>query len=90
MNGLLEEEKASSRFLCHHIRELEEEIKVLKYRPLWKKLWEDIKPRRRCNYGYSRWYKWKEFLGKVLWVMLAVAYAVVVFVGTYWFMNYII
>lgn len=87
MNGLLEEEKASSRFLCHRIRELEEEIKVLKYRPLWKKLWDDIKPKRRCTYGYSRWYKWKEFLGMVFRVLLAVVYAVTVFVWTYWFIK---
>ena len=90
MNGLLEREKASSSFLCHRIRELEEEIKVLKHRPLWKKLWDDIKPKRRCSYGYSRWYKWQEFFGKVFWVLLAVMYAIVVFVGTYWFMKCVV
>lgn len=83
MNGLLEEEKASSRFLCHRIRELEEEIKGLRYRPLWKKLGEDIKPKRRCSYGYSRWYKWKEFIWKVFWVILALLFAIAVFVGDY-------
>ena len=90
MNGLLEREKCATIFQYHRVAELEEEIKLLKSTPLWKKLWEDIKPKRRCSYGYNRWYKWKEFLGKALWIMLAVLYTVAVFVGTYWFMKYII
>ena len=88
MDRLLEEEKASSRFLCHRIRELEGEIKVLKNTPLWKKLWEDIKLKRRCSYGYGRWYKWKEFLGKVFWVMLAVFFTIMIFVGDYYLLKY--
>ena len=88
MDRLLEEEKASNRFLCHRIRELEEEIKVLKYRPLWKKLWDDIKPNPKYSYGYSRWYKWQEFFGKVFWVMFAVVFAMVVFVGDYYLLKF--
>ena len=90
MNGLLEREQRATRYQYHRVAELEEEIKILKNRPWWKKLWEDIKLKRRCSYGYSRWYKWKVFLGKVFWVMLAVAYAMAVFAGTYCFMKYII
>lgn len=87
MNGLLEREKQATIFQYHRVAELEEEIKLLKSRPLWKKLWEDIKPKPRYSYGYSRWYKWMGFLGKVFWVTLAVVYAVV-FVGVYNIVKY--
>ena len=90
MNGLLEREQQAKIYQYHRVTELEKEIEVLKNRTLWKKLWEDIKPKRRCSYGYSCWYKWQEFLGKVFWVMLAVVYAVMVFAGTYWFMKYVV
>ena len=90
MNGLLEREERATRYQCNKVRELEEEIKVLKNTPLWKKLWNDIKPKPRYSCGYSRWYKWREFFGKVLRVILAVAYAMAVFAGTYCFMKYII
>ena len=87
MNGLLEREERATIFQYHRVAELEEQIKVLKNIPLWKKLWNDIKPKRRCSYGYSRWYKWQEFLGNVFWVMLAVGYAVAVFYGV-WIINH--
>ena len=90
MNGLLEREQRATRYQYHRVAELEEEIKILRNRPWWKKLWEDIKPKKRYSYGYSRWYKWKEFLGKVFWGMLAVAYAMAVFVGIYWFMRCVV
>ena len=90
MNGLLEREKQAKIYQYHRVTELEDEIRLLKSTPLWKKLWEDIKPKRRCSYGYSRWHKWQEFFGKVFWVMLAVVYAVMVFAGTYWFMKYVV
>lgn len=83
MNGLLEREQRATRYQYHRVTELEEEIKALKNRPLWKKIWEDIKPKRRYSYGYSRWYKWKEFVGKALRVFLAVAYALIVFYLTH-------
>lgn len=60
------------------------EIKSLKSTPLWKKLWEDIKPKPR----YSRWYKWEGFLVKVSWIMIAVIFAVVIFVGNYYLLKY--
>lgn len=87
MNGLLEQERKDKIYQYHRVTELEEEIKVLNNTPFWKKLWNDIKPKRRCNYGYSRRYKWKEFLVKVLWVMLAVVYAIAVFYGV-WIINH--
>lgn len=68
----MEQERKDKIYQYHRVTELEEEINVLKNTPLLKRLWEDIKPKRRCSYGYGRWYKWKEFLGKVFWVMLAV------------------
>ena len=90
MDKLLEKERQAKIYQYHRVAELEEEIKLLKNRPWWKKVWEDIKPKKRYSYGYSRWCKWKEFLRKVLWVILAVAYAMVVFVGTYWFMKCVV
>ena len=89
MNGLLEREERATRYQCNKVRELEEEIKVLKNTPLWKKLWNDIKPKPRYGCGYSRWYKWEKFFVKVFWGVLAVVYAMAVFVGTYCFMKYI-
>lgn len=83
MDRLLEQERQAKIYQYHRVTELEKEIKVLKNTPLWKKLWEDVKPKRRCSYGYNRWYKWEEFLGKVLRVMLASAYALIVFYLTY-------
>ena len=65
MNGLLEREQRATRYQYHKVRELEEEIKGLKNTPLWKKLWNDIKPEPRYSCGYSRWYKWEEFFGKI-------------------------
>lgn len=88
MNALLEREQRAKIYQYHRVTELEKEIEVLKNRPLWKKLWEDIKPKRRCSYGYSRWYKWQEFFGKVFWVMIAVVFAVMVFVGNYFLVKY--
>lgn len=88
MNGLLEREKKATIYQYHRIAELEEEIKFLKNTPLWKKLWNDIKPKRRCSYGYSRWYKWQEFLTKVFWVLIAVVFAIIIFVGNYYLLKY--
>lgn len=88
MNGLLEREKQATIFQYHRVSELEEEIRLLKSIPFWKKLWNDIKPKRRCSYGYSRWYKWKEFLVKTLWIMIAVIFAVMVFVGNCYLLKY--
>lgn len=90
MNGLLERERQATIYQYHRVTELEEEVRVLKNTPLLKKLWNDIKPKERCSYGYSRWYKWKEILGKVFWVVIAVVYAITVFVGTYCFMDYVV
>ena len=87
MNSLLEREKRATIYQYHRVAELEKEIEVLKNRPLWKKILEDIKPKKRYSYGYNRWHKWEEFLGKVFWIVLAFVYVIVVFVGTYWFMN---
>lgn len=86
MNGLLEREKQATMFQYHRVSELEKEIEIFKNRPLWKKLLEDIKPRYVC--GYSRWYKWEEFLVKVFWVMMAVIFAVSVFIGNYFLLKY--
>ena len=83
MNGLLEREQRATRYQYHRVAELEEEIKILRNRPWWKKLWEDIKPKKRYSYGYSRWYKWKGFFVKTLRVLLAVAYAIIAFYLTY-------
>lgn len=90
MNGLLEREKQATIFQYHRVAELEDEIRLLKSTPLWKKFWDDIKPKPRYSCGYSRWYKREEFLLKASWIMIAVVYAVVVFTGTYWFMNYVV
>lgn len=90
MNGLLEREQQAKIYQYHQVTELEDEIKLLKNRPWWKKFWDGIKPKPRYSCGYSRWYKWEGFLAKVSWIMIAVMYAVVVFWGTYWFMNYIV
>jgi len=83
MNGLLEREQQAKIYQYHRVTQLEDEIRLLKSTPLWKKFWEDIKPKRRYSYGYSRWYKWKEFFGKALRVFLAVAYALIVFYLTH-------
>jgi len=88
MDKLLEKERQAKIYQYHRVTELEEEIKILKNTPLWKKLWNDIKPKRRCSYGYSRWYKWKEFLAKVVCVMIAVVFATSVFVGNYYLLKY--
>ena len=89
MDKLLEKERQAKIYQYQRVTELEEEIKALKCRPLWKKFWDGIKPKPRYSCGYSRWYKWKEFLGKVFWVMLSVVYAIAVFMGTYWFMDHV-
>lgn len=88
MNGLLEREQRATRFQYHRVAELEEEIKLLKNRPWWKKLWNDIKPTPRYSCGYSRWYRWKEFFGKVFWVILAIVFVIAVFVGDYYLLKY--
>lgn len=88
MDRLLEQERQAKIYQYHRVTELEEEIKVLKYRPLWKKFWDGIKPKPRYSCGYSRWYKWEEFLGKVFWVILAVVFAVTVFVGNFYLLEY--
>ena len=90
MNGLLEREKKATIFQYHRVSELEEQIRLLKSTPLWKKFWDDIKPKPRYSYGYSGWYMWQEFMEKVFWVMIAVVYAMAVYAGTYCFMKYII
>ena len=85
----LEEEERHSNWMANHIRELNEEISNLKHRPLWKWIWNDIKPKRKYTYNhYSKEYRWKEFLGKVLRVSLAIIYAVGVF-GLWW-KNFIV
>lgn len=88
MNGLLEREERATRYQCNKVRELEEETKTLKNTPLWKKLWNDIKPKPRYSCGYSRWYKWEAFLTKLFWVMIAVVFAIIVFVGNYYLLKY--
>ena len=88
MNGLLEREQRATRYQYHRVAELEEEIKILKNRPWWKKLWEDIKPRKRYSYGYSRWYKWENVLRKGLGVLFAIIYTIIVFWGTYKLIKY--
>lgn len=75
-----EEEERHSNWMANCIRELEKEICDLKYRPLWKWIWNDIKPKRKYTYNhYSKEYRRKEFLGKVFRVSLAVAYTMGVF-----------
>lgn len=78
-----EDEERHSNWMAKHIRELDAEISTLKNRPLWKWIWNDIKPKPRYSCGYSRWYKWEVFLGKALRVLLAVAYVLIVFYLTY-------
>ncbi|MBR3602759.1 MAG: hypothetical protein IKL49_10620, partial [Lachnospiraceae bacterium] len=64
------------------IRELNEEISNLRNRPLWKWIWNDIKPKRKYTYNhYSKEYRRKVSLGKMFRVLLAVAYAVMVSIG---------
>lgn len=75
-----EHEERHSNWLANRIRELEKEISDLKHRPLWKWIWNDIKPKRKYTYNhYTKEYRRKEFLEKVFRVSLAVAYAVGVF-----------
>ena len=76
----LEDEERHSNWMANHIRELNEEISNLRNRPLWKWIWNDIKPKMKYTYNhYSKEYRWKKFLGKVFRVSLAVLYAVGVF-----------
>ena len=76
----LEDEERHSNWMANYIRELNEEISNLRNRPLRKWIWNDIKPKRKYTYNhYSKEYRWKEFLGKVFRVSLAVVYAVGVF-----------
>ncbi len=67
----------TSNWQTRRIRELKGELAELKNRTLWQQIWADIKPKRMGN-CYGRRYKWKEFEKKVLGVVLAVGYAVVV------------
>ena len=48
----LEEEERHSNWMANRIRELEKEISDLKHRPLWKWIWNDIKPKRKFDYNY--------------------------------------
>lgn len=76
----LEDEERHSNWMANHIRELNEEISNLRNRPLWKWIWNDIKPKRKYNYNhYTKEYRRKEFWEKVFRVSLAVVYAVGVF-----------
>lgn len=76
----LEDEECHSNWMANRIRELEKEISDLKNRPLWKWIWNDIKPKRKYTYNhYTKEYRRKEILGKVLRVSLAIVYAVGVF-----------
>lgn len=75
-----EDEERHSNWMANRIRELEKEVSDLKHRPLWKWIWNDIKPKRKYTYNhYTKEYRRKEILGKVLRVLLAVVYAVGVF-----------
>lgn len=74
--------------MANHIRELEEEINRLKNRPLWQLIWNDIKPKRESGCGYNRYYKWEKFLEKMFWVILAVFFAIAVFVGNYFLLKH--
>ena len=84
----LEEEERHSNWMANRIRELEKEISDLKHRPFWKWIWNDIKPKPRYSCGYNRWYKWEDFLMKVLWIMIAINFAIIVFVGNYYLLKY--
>lgn len=85
----LEDAESHSNWMANHIRELNEEISNLRNRPLWKWIWNDIKPKRKYTYNhYTKEYRRKEFLGKVLRVSLAIIYAVGVF-GLWW-KNFIV
>ena len=84
----LEEEERHSNWMANHIRELDAEISALKNRPLWKWIWNDIKPKRKYDYNYyTKEYRRKEFWGKVFRVSLTVAYAMGVF-WLWWKMNW--
>ncbi len=84
----LEDEERHSNWMANRIRELEKEVSELKHRPLWKWIWNDIKPKRKFDYNYyTKEYRRKEFFWKVFRVSLAVVYALGVFVGTYLFMK---
>lgn len=84
----LEEEERHSNWMANHIRGLEAEISALKNRPLWKWIWNDIKPKRKFDYNYyTKEYRRKAFLGKVIRVSLAVVYAMGVFL-LWWKSNF--
>ena len=82
----LNKEKEIGSWKDKRIRKLEEEIAKLKNRTLWQQIWADIKPKRKGN-CYGRRNKWKEFGKKVLDVVLAVGYAMVVCWGVWWVMS---
>ena len=82
----LSRENKNSNWQTRRIRELEEEVVELKNRTLWQQIWTDIKPKRKGN-CYGRRNKWKEFGKKVLDVVLAVGYAMVVCWGVWWVMS---
>lgn len=84
----LEDEERHSNWMANHIRVLNEEISNLRNRPLWKWIWNDIKPKRKFDYNYyTKEYRRKEFWGKVVRVSLAVVYAMGVF-WLWWTMNW--
>ena len=77
-----EDEERHSNWMANHIRELDADISALKNRPLWKWIWNDIKPKRKyTDNHYAKEYRRKGFLGKMFRVLLAVAYAVMVAIG---------
>ena len=74
MNGLLEREERATRYQCNKVRELEEEIKVLKNTPIWKKLWNDIKPKWSSSYRYDLWKKIKDIAERMGTILLVCSY----------------
>ena len=83
----LESEKKNGNWMSRRIRELEGEVARLKNRPLWKQIWDDLKPKPKWR-SYNRKRKFYEFMEKLFHVILAVVFTIIVFIAVYWFMKW--
>ena len=87
VNKRLESEKKNGNWMSRRIRELEGEVARLKNRPMWKQIWDDLKPKPKWS-PYNRKRKFFEFMEKLSHVIIAVTFTIIVFVAVYWFMKW--